>query len=133
LPEALCGDLATAETLYDATNTSDRLRELLIPYPSSLSRNIIELCTEEIKQKLSMFEKLHANATIERELCLSDVTTSMIRLAFARSRQYLRGFRSLERQAILLRSSDRPIYEIALGLSKRKGVKNLMGKIEKLL
>lgn len=133
LPEALCGDLATAETLYDVTDISDRLRELLIPYPTSLSRNIIELCTEEIRQKLSMLEKLHANATIERELCLSDVTAAMIRLAFARSCQYFRGFRSLERQAILLRSSDRPIFEIALELSKRKGVKNLMGKIEKLL
>jgi hypothetical protein len=133
LPEALCGDLATAETLYDITDTSERLRELLIPYPTSLSRNIIELCTEEIRQKLSMLEKLHSNATIERELCLSDVTAAMIRLAFARSRQYCRGFRSLERQAILLRSSDRPIFEIALELSKRKRVKNLMGKIEKLL
>lgn len=133
LPEALCGDLATAETLYDVTNTSDRLRELLIPYPASLSRNIIELCTEEIRQKLSMLEKLQANATIERELCLSDVTAAMIRMAFARSHQYCRGFRSLERQAVLLRSSDRPIFEIALKLSKRKRVKNLMGKIEKLL
>lgn len=133
LPEALCGDLATAETLYDITDTSERLRELLIPYPTSLSRNIIELCTEEIRQKLSMLEKLHSNATIERELCLSDVTAAMIRLAFARSCQYFRGFRSFERQAILLRSSDRPIFEIALELSKRKRVKNLMGKIEKLL
>lgn len=133
LPEALCGDLATAKTLFDATDTGDRLRELLIPYPDSLSRNIIELCTEEIRQKLSTFEKLHTNATIERELCLSDVTTAMIRLAFARSCQYFRGFRSLERQAVLLRSSDRPIFEIALELSKRKRVKNLMGKIEKLL
>jgi hypothetical protein len=133
LPEALCGDLATAKTLYDTTDTGNRLRELLIPYPASLSRNIIELCTEEIRQKLLMLEKLHANATIERELCLSDVTAAMIRLAFARSCQYFRGFRSLERQAVLLRSSDRPIFEIALELSKRKRVKNLMGKIEKLL
>ncbi|MFA6535932.1 MAG: hypothetical protein WC250_01045 [Candidatus Paceibacterota bacterium] len=133
LPEALCGDLATAETLYDVTDTGDRLRELLIPYPALLSKNIIELCTEEIKQKLSTLEKLHGNATIERELCLSDATAAMIRLAFARSRQYLRGFRSLERQAILLRPSDRPIYEIALGLSKRKRVKDLTGNIEKLL
>lgn len=133
LPEALCGDLATAETLYDVIGISDRLRELLIPYPASLSRNIIGLCTEEIKQKLSTLEKLHTNAIIERELCLSDVTASMVRLAFARSRRYFRGFRSLEQQAHLLRSSDRPIYEIAIELSKRKRVKNLMSKIEELL
>jgi hypothetical protein len=133
LPEALCGDLATAETLYDVTDTSDRLRELLIPYPILLSKKIAELCTEEIRQKLSTLERLHENALIERELCLSDVTAAMIRLAFARSRQYCRGFRSLEQQAILLRPSDRPIFEIALELSKRKRVNNLMGKIEKLL
>jgi hypothetical protein len=129
----MCGDLATAETLYDVTDISDRLKELLVPYPISLSKKIVELCTEEIRQKLSTLERLHEDAVIERELCLSDVTATMIRLAFARSHQYCRGFRSLERQAILLRSSDRPIFEIALELSKRKRVKNLMGKIEKLL
>ena len=133
LPEALCGDLATAETLYDVTDISDRLRELLVPYPISLSKKIAKLCTEEIRQKLSTLERLHEDAIIERELCLSDVTAAMIRLAFARSRQYCRGFHSLERQAILLRSLDRPIFEIALELSKRKRAKNLMGKIEKLL
>lgn len=133
LPEALCGDLATAETLYDVTDISDRLRELLVPYPTSLSKKIAKLCTEEIRQKLATLEGLHEDADIERELCLSDVTAAMIRLAFARSRQYCRGFRSLEQQAILLRSSDRPIFKIALELSKRKRVKNLMGKIEKLL
>lgn len=133
LPEALCGDLATAKTLHDATNTSDRLRKLLIPYPASLSRNIVKLCTEEIKQKLSTLEKLRANATIERELCLSDVTASMVRLAFARSRKYFRGFRSLEQQAKLLRSSNLLIYKLALELSKRKRAKDVVSEIEKLL
>lgn len=133
LPEALCGDLATAETLHDATNTSDRLMELLIPYPALLSRSIIDLCTEEIRQKLSTLEKLHANATIERELCLSDVTASMIRLAFAQSRRYFRGFRSIEQQAKLLRSSDLLIYKLALELSKREKVKDVVSEIERLL
>ena len=65
LPEALCGDLATAEILYDVTDISVRLRELLVPYPSSLSKSIVELCADEIRQKLSTLEKLHENATIE--------------------------------------------------------------------
>ncbi len=133
LPEALCGDLATAETLYDVTNVGVRFRELLVPYPVSLSKSIIELCADEIKQKLSTLEKLHENATIERELCLSDVTASMVRLAFARSRRYFRGFRSLEQQAKLLRSEDLLIYELALELSKRKRVKDVVSKIERLL
>jgi len=133
LPEALCGDLATAETLYDATDISVRLRELLVPYPVSLSKSIIELCTDEIRQKLSTLEKLHENATIEQELCLSDVTSSMVRLAFARSRRYFRGFRSLEQQAKLLRSSDLLIYELALKLSKRKRVTDVVSKIKRLL
>lgn len=133
LPEALCGDLATAKTLYDVTDVSVRFRELLVPYPVSLSKSIARLCTDEIKQKLSMLEKLQENATIERELCLSDVTSSMVRLAFARSRRYLRGFRSLEQQAHLLRSEDQLIYEFALKLSKRKRVKDMVSKIERLL
>lgn len=133
LPEALCGDLATAATLYDATGINDRLRELLVPYPASLSKGINELCVDEIRQKLSTFEKLHEGATIERQLCLSDISASLVRLTFARSRRYFRGFRSLEQQAKLLRSSDRPIYELALGLSKSKRVKSVMGRIEGLL
>lgn len=133
LPEALCGDLATAETLYDATGINDRLRELLVPYPASLSKGINALCVDEIKQKLLAFERLHEGATIERQLCLSDISASLVRLAFARSRRYFRGFRSLEQQAKLLRSSDRPIFELALELSKSKRVKSVMGRIEGLL
>ncbi|MBT9167775.1 MAG: hypothetical protein DDT19_01117 [Syntrophomonadaceae bacterium] len=132
LPEALCGDLATAKTLYDVTDVSTRLRELLVPYPASLSKYIVELCVDEIRQKLSMFENLHKDAVIERELCLSDITASMVRLAFARSRRYFRGFRSLEQQAKLLRSKDLLIYELALELSKRKRVKDAVSKIERL-
>lgn len=133
LPEALCGDLATAETLYDITDISVRLKELLVPYPLRLSESIIELCTEEIRQKISTLEKLHENATIERDLCLSDVTASVIRLAFSRSRKYFRGFRSLGQQAKLLRSSDRVLYKLALRLSTREQVENVVSEIEKLL
>lgn len=133
LPEALCGDLATTETLYDVTDISVRLKELLVPYPVSLSKSIIELCTDEIRQKLSTLEKLHENATIERELCLSDVTASVVRLAFARSRKYFRGFRSLEQQAKLLRSSDYALYKLALCLSMREQVENVVSEIKRLL
>ena len=131
LPEALCGDLVTAETLYDVTDVSVRLRDMLVPYPISLSQSIVELCTDEIRQKLSILEKLHENATLERELCLSDVAASMVRLAFARSRRYFRGFRSLEQQAKLLEPSDLLIYEFALELSKRQGVTDVVSKIKK--
>lgn len=133
LPEALCGDLATAKTLYDVTDISVRLRELLLPYPVSLSKSIVGLCTDEIRQKLSTLEKLLENATIERELCLSDVTASMVRLAFARSRRYFRGFRSLKQQAKLLVSSNLLIYELALKLSKRERVVDVVSEIKRLL
>jgi len=132
LPEALCGDLATAKTLYDVTDISVQLRELLVPYPVSLSESIAELCIDEIRQKLSMLEKLHENATIERELCLSDIIASVVRLAFARSRKYLRGFRSLEQQAKLLRSSDQALYGLALKLSKREMVLDVVSEIKRL-
>lgn len=133
LPEALCGDLATAKTLHDVTDISVQLKELLVPYPAQLSESIIKLCTEEIKQKLSTLEKLHENATIERELCLSDVIASVVRLVFARSRKYFRGFRSLEQQAKLLRSSDHALYKLALRLSMREQVENVVSEIERLL
>lgn len=134
LPEALCGDLATAETLYDAKNIGIQIRKLTVPYPPSLSRSIIDLCVDEIKQKIQTLERLTENdSPIEFGLCVSDLTASMIRLAFARSQRYFRGFRSLGEQAKLLRSSDLPIYELALELSKRKSVRSRLGKIERLL
>lgn len=134
LPEALCGDLATAEILHDAKNIGVRIRELVVPYPQSLSRSIVDLCVDEIKQKLQTLKRLiEKNSPIELGFCISDLTASMIRLAFARSSRYFRGFRSLDEQVKLLRSSDMPIYELALELSKRKRVRNLIGKIEKLL
>lgn len=132
LPEALCGDLATAKTLYDPTGIYEKLKELLVPYPTSLSKVLSELCIDEIKQKQSTFEMLHKSATIERQLCLSDISASLVRLAFARSHQYFRGFRSLEQQTKLLRSSDLPIYELAIKLSKSKNVKFVMDRIKGL-
>lgn len=134
LPEALCGDLATAEILHDAKNISMRIGELLVPYPQSLSRSIVDLCVDEIKQKIQMLEKLlEKNNSIELGLCISDLTASMVRLAFARSSIYFRGFKSLDEQAKILRSSDLSMYELALELSKRRRVRSLIGEIEKLL
>lgn len=134
LPEALCGDLATAEILYDAKNIGVRIRELTVPYPPALSRSIVGLCADEIRQKIQTLVGLtERDSSLEFGLCVSDLTASMVRLAFARSRRYFRGFNSLGDQAKLLRSSDLPIYELALELSKKKRVKNLIGKIERLI
>jgi hypothetical protein len=135
LPEALCGDLATAETLYDATGISDHLRKLLTPYPISLSEKIAELCADEIKQKLLLLERLIVanEKSIEFGLCLSDITASLVRLAFARSRKYLRGFRSLDEQTNLLESLDYSFYQLALELSQREKLADTIGKIRRLL
>lgn len=134
IPEALCGDLATAETLHDATGIGVQIRKLVAPYPDSLSKNIIKWCSEEIRQKLSLLERLIGDEqSIEFGLCLSDITASMVRLAFARSRKYLRGFRSLDEQTKLLESSDYPVYQLALELSQRERVEDTIGKIRRLL
>ena len=134
LPEALCGDLATAEILHDVEGIGARIMQLVTPYPDSLSRNIIEWCSDEIRQKLSLLERLIGDEkSIERELCLSDITTSLVRLAFACSRKYLRGFRSLEEQAKLLEPSGYSVYQLALKLSQRKGLAETTEKIWRLL
>lgn len=134
LPEALCGDLATAKVLYDAEGIGVQIRKLVVPYSTALSQAIVAWCVDEIRQKLKKAKRLlEQDAPIELGLFLSDLAASMVRLAFARSRIYLRGFGSLGEQAKILRSSDMLIYELALKLSKRDRVKNLMGKIEELL
>jgi hypothetical protein len=134
LPEALCGDIATAEILHDAKKISARILALVIPYPPTLSRSVIDLCIDEIKQKIQTLKRLIENdSPIEFGLCISDLTASMVRLVFARSRRYFRGFGSLDEQAKLLVSSDLPIYGLAIELSKMKRVRILVGEIEKLL
>jgi hypothetical protein len=133
LPEALCGDLATAEILHDVEGIGTQIMQLVTPYPGSLSRSIVEWCSDEIRQKLSLLERLIGDEkSIEHELCLSDITASLVRLAFARSRKYLRGFRSLEEQAKLLKPSDYSVYQLALKLSQREGLAETTEKIRRL-
>ena len=84
--------------------------------------------------QFSLFERLTRNeASIEFELCLSDVTALLVRLAFARSRKYLRGFRSLNEQVKILESSDYSIYQLALQLSQRERVEETIRDIRRLL
>lgn len=134
VPEALCGDIATAEILYDPDGTSAQLKELVAAYPVLLSKAIVDLCTDELKQKTQTLEKLlNEDASIELELCISDMVAAMVRLVFTRSRVYFRGFRSLDQQSRLLKPDDLALYCLAVKLSGRKKVKNLLKNIQKIL
>jgi hypothetical protein len=134
LPEGLCGDLATAEILHDPIDIALGIKKLLTPYPLTLSQAITGLCVEEIRSKVSVLKK-HINQTrsIEHILCVSDIAAAMVRLAFARSRIFLRGFRSLDDQAKLLNNSDIPTYQLATELSERKRLLELIDGIEKFV
>lgn len=133
LPEALCGDLATAKNLHDVKGISVQIRKLLVPYPPGLSQAIIDLCVDEIRQKTKTLEGLlEKDNPIESGICVSDITASLVRLTFARSRRYFRGFRSLDDQVKFLRSSDLPIYKLALELSKGERVREVLGKVRRL-
>jgi hypothetical protein len=119
LPEALCGDLSTAKILYDTQGISTQIGNLIIPYPQSLSCSIANLCVSEIKHKTQILKKLLKNENvIEFNLCTSDLVASMVRLAFARSHIYFRGYKSLENQVESLHPLDMLIYELALKLLK---------------
>ncbi len=114
LPEALCGDLATASVLHDATGIADRVCQLVSPYPEKLSNSIVQWCSEEIRLKLVTLRSLsQAVALVEHRLCLADIAAALVRLAFARGRRYLRGFRSLEQQVVFLSPADRAVYDLA--------------------
>ena len=119
VPEALCGDLATAESLHDPKRIHSQIKKLIIPYPLSFSQAISELCVEEIKQKLNTLVKLHEGGeSVGINLCLSDITALLVRFAFAPCRRSFCGFRSLTDQAHLFESSNLPIYKLALHLSR---------------
>lgn len=134
LPEALCGDLATAEVLHDAKATYAEIKDLVVPYPELLSRAIITLGVDEVRQKVdkldSLFEK---DRTIESALCFSDIGAVVVRLAFARSRCYLRGFRSLAEQAAFLQPSDFTLYELASKLLQEKEAIHILEEIQRQL
>jgi hypothetical protein len=79
VPEALCGDIATAEILYDPDGTSAQLKELVAAYPVPLSKAIVDLCADELRQKAQTLEKLlNEDAPIELELCISDMVAAMV-------------------------------------------------------
>lgn len=134
LPEALCGDLATARVLHDAEAAYAEIKNLVVPYPEPLSRAISAFCIDEVRQKEEklgwMSEK---NGTIGFALCLSDIGAAVVRLAFARSRRYLRGFRSLAEQAMLLQPSDFALYELASKLLHKEGTTHILEKIRRQL
>jgi hypothetical protein len=134
LPEALCGDLATAKSLYDAKSIYAEIRNLIVPYPSSLSQAIVSICADEIRQKLAKFNRLiKEGEPIESALCLSDIGAATVRLAFARSHCYLRGFQSLADQTTSLQPSDLALYELALHLLQEKEMKRTLNEIRRQL
>jgi len=134
LPEALCGDLATAEVLYDAKAIYVEIKNLVVPYPELLSRSIITLCVDEIRQKVDKLGRLfEKDRTIEAALCFSDIGAAVVRLAFARSRCYLRGFRSLAEQAAFLQPSDFTLYELASKLLHEKEAIHILEEIRRQL
>ena len=134
LPEALCGDLATAESLYDAKGIYAETKKLVVPYPSSLSYAIVSICADEIRQKLVKFNRLaKENRPIESTLCLSDIGAAIVRLVFARNRCYLRGFQSLAEQAASLQPSDFALCELVLNLFRKKGTEHTLNEIRKQL
>lgn len=134
LPEALCGDFATAESLCDAKGIYAEIRKLVVPYPLSLSQAVVGICTDEIRLKLAGFDLLiKESRPFESVLCLSDIGAATVRLAFARARCYLRGFRSLAEQAAFLQPSDFALYKLAFKLLREKKARRTLDEIRKQL
>lgn len=134
LPEALCGDLATAKVLHAAGGSYPEIRNLVVPYPEGLSQAIMARCVSEIRQKSDVLFRLsQKNRMIELALCLSDISAAVIRFAFARSRRYLRGFHSLARQAAFLQSLDFVLYELASKLLHEQETTRTLEKIRRQL
>lgn len=132
LPEALCGDLATAEVMHDTKGAYAEIENLVVPYPERLSQVIMIFCTDEVRQKVDKLGRLfEENRTIESTICLSDIGVAVVRLAFARSQCYLRGFRSLAEQAASLQPSDFALYELASKLLQEKKAVHILEEIRK--
>lgn len=109
VPEALCGDLATAVPLYDPDNIHEWWGSLLVPYPKSLSVSLCGFCADEIDQKKKALVKLDDNQVIETNLIISDIASALIRFAFARSGIYLRGFKNIRDQSNNLSFRDKDL------------------------
>lgn len=99
LPEALCADLESSTVLHDLDDDAMRITRSLSPYPERMAHAIEILCRAEISQKSAAFRKnTQLYREMEAKICLHDISMVLIRLAFARSRRYLRGFHRLSEQ-----------------------------------
>jgi hypothetical protein len=134
LPETLCGDLVTARCLHDTGDIHASVQQRLTPYPSVLAQAIDVLCVDEIRQKIDKVALLNGQDTpIEFHLCIADIAASMVRLAFARSRQYFRGFRAIEIQSHNLHNKDVVLYSLALKLLQNDRTEETIDDIRKVL
>ena len=136
IPEALCGDIVTARPLYDRVGIYRHLREMLMPYPLSLSLSIRKFCRDEIDQKIGII--LSKKQLFETGLIVSDISAATIRFAFGRSKVYLRGFKNLKDQLSNLSLADNFLVKTVEGLLEIKtdnhgSLLNLISKISKLI
>lgn len=136
IPEALCGDLVTARSLYDPRGIHELLCHLLTPYPLALSSSVCRFCKEEIDEKIQALSFFSKKQRINLTLAVSNIGVALVRYAFSRSRIYLRGFKDLEGQSKKLTDEDMILVRLAEQLSlikifdDKKGLAVLAARIK---
>jgi hypothetical protein len=131
IPEALFGDIVNAKIIFDNSANTYKLNEYLNPYPTVLSKKITNFCINEINCKIKTLERV--NTPLEKSFCFNDISSILIRLAFAKSKIYLRGFVNLEEQAQYLSPIDKSIYQLATEILQNKDIEYLVNNINKIV
>lgn len=124
LPEALCGDLTAGKLLFDRLGFGHAVSSLFNSYPEAMALSIEHISIAEVELRLN-FLCSDEDETIEANLAKADVVASLVRLAFAKSRVYLRGFRRLEEQSKNLTLRGRAVYELAQHLAVTRMYKKI--------
>jgi len=132
LPEALCGDLATAKVLYDPYEINQSFQTYVTPYPESLRSSLIKICEEEIKIKISTIDASNLDY-FDNVLKIRDIIIALIRLSFAKSKIYFRGFKNIEEQSQKLDLQSSYFYSLAQGLSSQYDVEQTIKKVSQIV
>lgn len=111
IPEAFLGDLATSVVIDDPYGWWAELIQRVSRYPDTLAKRVFAYCALEISRKKKF---LLSVCMFERSVAQADIGLAVLRIAFANEGVYLRGFRDISEQAVLLSDVSRRYFALSM-------------------
>jgi hypothetical protein len=121
LPEAFVGDVVFGRVLYDRSDELSRIRATLSVYPENARKALLGYCGKEIVLKLDALDRSSHDPMIQVVL-RGDLVISLIRVACASERKYLRGLKRTSELGHLLGNDGREFFRAANLIASGEGL-----------